>query len=56
VVGGVLVGHEADGPALTSAVRGAVDVSERLVELRRDPACWRSSSGQRAPATGEPAR
>jgi len=37
VVGGVLVGHEPDGPALTSAVRDGVDVSARLADLRRDP-------------------
>jgi NADPH-dependent 2,4-dienoyl-CoA reductase/sulfur reductase-like enzyme/ferredoxin len=37
VVGGVLVGHESDAPALTIAVRDRVDVSARLEELRRDP-------------------
>ena len=37
VVGGVLVGHESDGPVLTRAVRDGLDVSARLEDLRRDP-------------------
>ncbi|HEU0317040.1 MAG TPA: hypothetical protein VFR49_06905 [Solirubrobacteraceae bacterium] len=38
VVGGILVGHEADGAALTAAVHGGVDVSAHLAGLRADPA------------------
>jgi NADPH-dependent 2,4-dienoyl-CoA reductase/sulfur reductase-like enzyme/ferredoxin len=36
VVGGVLVGHPSDAPALTAAVRDRLDVTESIERLRRD--------------------